>query len=141
MKPRRAARSLALETLYEADVAGHEPLSVLHRHLDERSPAPNVRDFAYKLVVGVVEHRDRLDELIARSAPERPLSQVSPIDLNIMRLGAYVFLYGESPEKVAINEAVELAKRYGSDSSPRFVNGVLGAMSRGVAGEQKGRSL
>ena len=135
MKPRRLARELALEVLYEAEVSGHHPVEALERRLQEGEQSADVADFARRLVQGVVAHHTALDETVGRCAPGWPLSQVAPIDVSILRLGAYDLLFKESPEKVAINEAVVLAKRYGSDSSPRFVNGVLGAIARGEAGQ------
>ena len=132
MQPRRVSRALALEVLYEANVSRHDPLAILQRRLGEAPHLSDAADFSLRLISGVIEHRERLDKIISHCAPGWPLSQVAPIDVNILRLGAYELLYSESPEKVAINEAVELAKRYGSDSSSRFVNGVLGAVTRGV---------
>jgi len=93
-----------------------------------------VAEFALTLLLGVAAHGVALDAAISQCAPGWPLSQVAPIDASILRLGAYELLHGDSPAKVAINEAVELAKEYGSDSSARFVNGVLGAIARGVSG-------
>jgi N utilization substance protein B len=135
VKPRRLARELALEVLYEAEVSGHHPATVLERRLQEDEQPADVAGFARTLVQGVVEHHASLDETVSRYAPGWPLAQVAPVDVSILRLGAYDLIYKESPEKVAINEAVVLAKRYGSDSSPRFVNGVLGAIARGGAGD------
>ena len=130
MQPRRIARGFALEVLYEAEVARHDPLEVLQRRVAEGGDLPEALDFARDLVTGVVEHRANLDHVIGRHAPGWPLDQVAPVDISILRLGAYELLCERSPEKVAINEAVELAKRYGGDSSPRFVNGALGAIAR-----------
>ena len=131
MKPRRAARALAVEVLYEAEVARHDPFAIMDRRLEEGEYAADVVTFACLLLSGVLQHRERLDQLISDCAPGWPLSQVAPIDAAVLRLGAYELLHGDSPTKVAINEAVELAKRFGSDSTPRFVNGVLGAIARG----------
>jgi N utilization substance protein B len=94
-------------------------------------------EFATHLVLGVVEHLGHMDMLIARYAPEWPLDQMAVIDRNILRIAIFEFLISEqTPVKVAINEAVELAKTYGSDSAPRFVNGVLGTLADQV-GELK----
>lgn len=133
MKPRRLARALALEVLYEAEVSHHEPLAVFERRIEEDEQPHEVGDFARRLVEGVAAHTMELDGLISACAPGWPLAQVAPIDVSILRIGAYDLLYRLSPERVAINEAVELAKLYGSDSSQRFVNGVLGAIARGEA--------
>lgn len=90
----------------------------------------DVRQFSYRLVHGVLEQRARLDALIQQYAPEWPLEQMAIIDRNILRIAIYEFaLTGETPIKVAINEAIELAKDYGSESASRFVNGVLGALA------------
>jgi transcription antitermination protein NusB len=131
VKPRRLARELALEVLYEAEVSHHEPMQIFARRLEEEEHSEEVAAFARRLVEGVVAHAHELDDTISRHAPGWPLAQVAPIDVSILRLGAFDLLYHESPEKVAINEAVVLAKLYGSDSSQRFVNGVLGAIARG----------
>lgn len=130
MRPRRIARTLALEVLYESQVSRREPMSVFARRQEDVEYAPDVIEFARQLLAGATEHKDALDAAITESAPGWPLDQVAPIDSSILRLASFEVLYGDSPTKVAINEAVELAKRYGSDSSPRFVNGVLGAIAR-----------
>lgn len=89
--------------------------------------------FASFLVQGVIAHQDGMDKLIARYAPEWPLDQMAIIDRNILRMAIFEFLVsGETPVKVAINEAVELAKTYGSDSAPRFINGVLGTLADNI---------
>ena len=86
--------------------------------------------FASQLLQGVIEHQEEMDVLISRYAPEWPLDQMAVIDRNILRIAIYEFLInGNTPVKVAINEAVELAKTYGSDSAPRFINGVLGTIA------------
>jgi N utilization substance protein B len=130
MKPRRLARGLALEVLYEAEMARHDPFPILQRRLQEGDYAADVAEFAMALLTGVAAHREGVDQTITEHAPGWPLAQVAPVDASILRLGAYELLFGGSPAKVAINEAVELAKEYGSDSSARFVNGVLGAIAR-----------
>jgi N utilization substance protein B len=121
---------LVLQTLYEVDLAGHAPGQVLQRHFQNNSLPPEGERFASQLLSGVVANQARLDELIERYAPEWPLDQMAPIDRNILRMAIFEFvLDGETPVKVAINEAVELAKKFGADSSPRFVNGVLGSLA------------
>lgn len=129
---RRLARVLAFQTLYEMDVSRHRPGEVLQRLLAEHGAAPEVRAFARELVAGVLRHRAEIDEFLQRAAPAYPLAQMSPIDRNILRIGVYECLYTSEqvPVRVAVNEAVELAKAFGSDSSPRFVNGVLGHLIR-----------
>jgi len=129
---RRQARVTALQTLYEHDTARHDPEAVLRRHAEERNLDPRVVAFAEGLLRGVLAHEEEIDALIQEAAPEWPLPQMARIDKNILRLAIYEILYNNAvPAKAAINEAVELAKQFGSDASSRFVNGVLGAiMSR-----------
>ncbi len=127
--PRRQARILALKTLYEAQLTDHDPMEVLVRNMQEESLPEDVRPFAEDLVRGVLENRRYLDKIIAEAAPSWPIEQMSPIDLNILRIAIFeILLYRRSPIKSSINEAVELAKTFGSDSSGRFVNGVLGTI-------------
>ena len=127
---RHRARMLVLQTLYEADLANHAPGQVLQRHFEDNSLPAEGERFASYLLSGVVANKARLDELIERYAPEWPLDQMAAIDRNILRIAIFEFvLDGETPVKVAINEAVELAKQFGADSSARFVNGVLGSLA------------
>ena len=130
MKPRTKARSIALQALYEIDVVGHPLEIVLAERLREDSPDAKLASFASEIVHGVAPMFETLDHFIAEHAPEWPMDQVAAIDRNILRLALWEFaVYGQTPIKVAINEAVELAKIYGSDSTPRFVNGVLGSLA------------
>ena len=130
MKPRTRARALALQVLYEVDLANHPPGDIYRLRLEE-SPLPeDLAEFARQIIFGVLPLTNTLDHLIAKYAPEWPLDQIAAIDRNILRLALWEFaVSGETPLKVAINEAVELAKLYGSDSAPRFINGVLGALA------------
>ena len=135
MKVRHRARIVALQALYEIDIAHHDPDMVLHQRLAHK-PLPEAgRNFASALVHGILRHQAELDALIRDNAPEWPLDQVAIVDRNILRMAIFEFIVaGSTPVKVAINEAVELAKLFGSDSSGRFVNGVLGAIvSKGAA--------
>jgi len=130
MKSRTRARSLALQALYEIDLTDHIPGPVLQHRLAEESLPQELADFALQIVVGVLPLRRELDRVIARFAPEWPLEQIAAVDRNILRLACWEFaVQGETPVKVAINEAVELAKVFGSESAPRFVNGVLGSLA------------
>lgn len=132
MKPRHLARRVALQSLFEIDVAGHAPGVVLAARIDDQDPplpAESV-EFASKLVHGVVVYQARLDDVIARFAPEWPVDQIAVIDRNVLRIALWEIGIDRTPVKVAINEAVELAKMFGSDASSRFVNGVLGAATR-----------
>ena len=129
MKPRHQARIVALQALYEIDCVDHAAGAVLEQRLAENQlPAPAVA-FARRLVSGVLDHKSVLDPFIHEHAPEWPLEQMAYIDRNILRISIFEFaIDGKTPIKVAINEAVELAKTFGSDSAPRFVNGVLGTL-------------
>jgi N utilization substance protein B len=127
---RHKARALALMALYERDVAGHDALVVLERLLAEEHLPQEAAQFARELVQGVVQHQERLDAVIRNKAPAWPLEQIPAVDRNILRLALYEMLIDNRvPIRAAINEAVELAKQFGSESSPRFVNGVLGSVS------------
>lgn len=130
MKPRTKARSLALQVLYEVDMANHPPGEIFKLRLEE-SPLPeDLAEFARQIIFGILPLTTTLDHLIAKYAPEWPLDQIAAIDRNILRMALWEFaVYHDTPIKVAINEAVELAKHYGSDSAPRFINGVLGALA------------
>ncbi len=126
---RRKARAVALQALYEIDTAGHDPQGVLERLFEETLLPEEVRAFAESRLAGILEHRQEIDRQIQKAAPAWPLLQISRIDLNILRLAIFEILFdNEVPLKVAINEAIELAKTFGSDNSPKFVNGVLGAV-------------
>jgi transcription antitermination protein NusB len=130
MKPRTRARSLALQVLYEVDMANHPPADVFKSRLEESPLSDELAEFARQIIFGVLQRTTDLDQLIAKYAPEWPFDQVAAIDRNILRIALWEFaVFHETPIKVAINEAVELAKEFGSDSAPRFVNGVLGALA------------
>ena len=130
MKSRTRARGLALQVLYEVDIAGHSPAEVLQHRLEEEELTDELAEFARQIVFGVLPLASDLDRIISIYAPEWPLEQIAAIDRNILRLACWEFtVQRETPLKVAINEAVELAKLFGSESSPRFVNGVLGSLA------------
>ena len=130
MKPRTRARSLALQVLYEVDMANHPPADIYRVRLEENPLPDALSDFARRIIFGVLPLTTTLDQIIARYAPEWPLDQIAAIDRNILRMALWEFaVFHGTPIKVAINEAVELAKQYGSDSAPRFINGVLGALA------------
>ncbi|MFC1967776.1 transcription antitermination factor NusB [Chloroflexota bacterium] len=127
---RRKARRVALQTLHEVDSVGHDPEITLDRLLEEMTLDEEGASFARELVKGVFQNQKRIDETIRRFAPTWPLEQMPYIDRNILRLAIFeIVLNNKVPVKAAINEAVELAKTFGSDSSPKFVNGVLGSVS------------
>jgi N utilization substance protein B len=130
MKSRTRARSIALQVLYENDIVNHPAADVLHQRLEETPISEDLAEFARQIVFGVLPLTQDLDQIIAKYAPEWPLDQIAAIDRNILRVACWEFaVLRETPVKVAINEAVELAKMYGSDSAPRFVNGVLGSLA------------
>ena len=130
MKPRTRARSIALQALYEIDLTGHPAELVITERLSESPLEDNLGEFARKIVFGILPIVHELDQIIAKHAPEWPLDQVAIIDRNIMRIALWeIAVSDQTPLKVAINEAVELGKLYGSDSTPRFVNGVLGSLA------------
>jgi len=129
LKVRRRARIAAFQALFEIDSVGHDPPLVTERRLEEAGLPAEGEQFCRDLVGGVLEHREPLDRILQRIAPEWPIQQIAIIDRNILRLASYEILCAqETPPKVVINEAVELAKLFGSDSSGRFVNGVLGTL-------------
>jgi transcription antitermination protein NusB len=129
MKPRTRARAIALQVLYETDLSAHLPGDVLRTRLEETTLPLELAEFARGIIFGVLPIRDHLDRVIAKYAPEWPLDQIAAIDRNILRMACWEFAISrETPVKVAINEAVELAKLFGSDSTARFVNGVLGTL-------------
>jgi len=130
MKPRTKARSLALQVLYEVDMANHLPGDVFKLRLEEAPLTDELAEFARQIIFGILPLTHELDQLIAKYAPDWPLDQIAAIDRNILRMALWEFaIQGDTPIKVAINEAVELAKQYGSDSAPRFINGVLGSLA------------
>jgi transcription antitermination protein NusB len=131
MKARRKARIIALQVLYEVECAAHSAEVVLEQRLEELPLPAELSEFARLLVAGVLAQREALDQLIHLHAPEWPIDQMAIIDHTILRLAIWEFAVAQTaPIKVAINEAVELAKLYGSDSAPRFINGVLGALAQ-----------
>jgi len=127
---RRKARALALQALYEIDSAGHRAEDVLTRLLAEETLPEENANFTHELVTGVIQNKEEIDENIQNFAPAWPVEQIPAIDKNILRLAIFeILIDNKVPVKVAINEAVELAKTFGADSSPKFVNGVLGSVS------------
>lgn len=130
MKLRTRARSVALQVLYEFDLTGHAPAEALRQRLEETPLSDELAEFARRIIFGVIPLRTELDRVLSHYAPEWPLDQIAAIDRNILRIASWeLAVSDETPVKVAINEAVELAKQFGSDSAPRFVNGVLGSLA------------
>jgi len=126
---RRKARTIALQTLYELDCSAHKPKEILARLLKERTLPDEAADFTKSLINGVLQNKKSIDGVIRKFAPAFPVEQIAPIDRNILRLAIFEILFdNRAPVKAAINEAVELAKSFGSDASQKFVNGVLGSV-------------
>jgi transcription antitermination protein NusB len=135
MATRHLIRSVILQSLYEWDFYGRsgDLAKILDRNLEEFAPGIDEPEFAWKILQRIVEHLDELDQMITELAPEWPLDKIAIIDRNILRIGLSELLYAdhnEVPPKVAINESIEMAKGFGGQSSPRFVNGVLGTVYR-----------
>ena len=130
MKARRRARAVVLQCLYELDYTDHSFSEAFRNRVAEQPLAAKSQHFSHALGQAVAENRSVLDEIIQELAPEWPIDQIATIDRNILRIAVFELLFEQdTPPKVAINEAVELAKKFGSDSSPRFVNGVLGSLA------------
>ena len=136
MANRHLSRSIAMQSLYEWDFNGCDDKKldgIISHNIQEFGPGMEDVSFVNDLVKKVIKNQDKIDPLIEKCAPEWPLDQVTIVDRNILRLGIYELLfenYAEVPPKVAINEAIELAKSFGGESSGRFVNGVLGTIYR-----------
>lgn len=129
MKVRRRARAAVLQALYELDFTSHSPQAAIEARFEDRPLPDAAQKFAQALVSGVQTYRAYLDSVVGELAPEWPISQIAAVDRNVLRIAIYELLFEpDIPPKVAINEAVELAKMFGGESSPRFVNGVLGSL-------------
>lgn len=144
MATRHLARTIVLQSLYEWDFYHRKAdlIKIVERNMNEFGPGIDEPDFVWRIVKGVVEHILEIDALITRVAPEWPIDQIAIVDRNILRIGLYELLYAdknEVPSKVAINEAIELAKNYGGQNSSRFANGVLGTVFREMAAGEGGK--
>jgi len=143
MANRHLSRSVAMQSLYEWDFSGRDSFridEIVARNINEFAPGLDSIEFIRRLVKGVIDNLEKLDKIIAKSAPEWPIEQITIVDRNILRLGLYELLFGdrkEVPPKVAINEAIELAKSFGGESSGKFINGVLGTVYREIGEPQK----
>lgn len=127
---RRKARTLAFQALYEIDSVNREPETAVERALTSAEMTGDNCDFMRELVAGTVKNLQEIDSRIKELAPAWPLDQIAMVDRNILRLAIFEILYDNKvPVSAAVNEAVELAKLFGSESSPKFINGVLGAVS------------
>lgn len=136
MANRHLQRSVAMQSLFEwdfKDFKEEEVEEIIKRNIREFAPGVEENDFIDRLVKGTMKQRSKIDEMIEKCAPEWPINQITAVDRNILRLGIYELIFGsyeEVPPKVAINEAIELAKTFGGENSARFVNGVLGTIYR-----------
>src|SRR3990167_11235154 len=135
MATRHLARSVVLQSLYEWDFYGrkNDLTVIIERNISEFAPGIDEPEFIWKLVKGIVEQMEKLDKIIVKAAPEWPVEQIAIIDRNALRLGLYELLYAdpnEVPPKVAINEAIEIAKNYGGPHSGKIINGVMGTVFR-----------
>ncbi|MBU1348801.1 transcription antitermination factor NusB [Patescibacteria group bacterium] len=133
MSNRHLARAVALQTLYEWDFHRGEKDTkvILERDLEEFAPELDEKDFARSIVTGVLAHKQDIDATITKFAPDWPLEKITTVDRNVLRIGTFELKFNDDiPSKVAINEAIELAKTFGGESSGKFVNGVLGAVFR-----------
>lgn len=137
MATRHLIRGIVLQSLYEWDFYNKKEdlIKIVERNLGEFGAGVDEPEFCWKIIKGVVEHLVDIDKTIEKAAPDWPLSQISIIDRNILRIGLYELLYAdksEVPEKVAINEAIELAKNYSGQNSAKFINGVLGTVYKEI---------
>lgn len=138
MANRHLSRSVAMQTLYEWDFSGRNPeklKEIADRNIKEFGAGLENDEFVWQLINGVIEHLSQLDEIISKSAPQWPIEQITIIDRNVLRLGLLELLFSkreEVPPKVAINEAIELGKTFGGESSGKFINGVLGTVYREI---------
>ena len=138
MSSRHLARSIVLQSLYEWDFRKRsqgELKKILERNIKELGPDSEDIEFIYSLIKGTMESKPKIDKIIEKAAPEWPIEQITPVDRNVLRIGLYELLFGDRkqvPPKVAINEAIELAKTYGGESSGKFINGVLGTIYREI---------
>ena len=131
MTRRSRAREVALQVLYQDDLnPGHNPAQT-DSFLENRLLSTELKEFARSLVAGVRRNRAELDQVLAHTADHWSLGRMAATDRNVLRLGAYEILYSETPDRVAINEAVELAKRFGTKQSAQFVNGILDRLLTG----------
>lgn len=144
MATRHLARTIVLQSLYEWDFYNREAdlIKVVERNLNDFGQGIDEPEFVWRIVKGVIEHLPEIDGIIGKAAPDWPIEKIAIVDRNVLRLGLYELLYAdrnEVPPKVAINEAIEIAKNYSGPNSPKFVNGVLGTVYREMEGQNKGQ--
>jgi transcription antitermination protein NusB len=145
MASRHLSRALVLQTLFESDMMGvlhtDEPAAILKRNAKEFTLGASDIAFAESLLKGVLGKQAEIDAVTVQAAPQWPLDKIAPIDRNVLRIGLYELLFGDRasvPPKVALNEAIEIAKSFGGEQSGKFVNGVLGTVYKDIGEPQKG---
>ena len=127
-----------MQSLYEWDFSGRKPEAlrkIVEKNIKEFGPGLDDETFVWQLITGVVERLSQIDKIIEKAAPEWPIEQITIVDRNVLRIGLYELLYEnkeEVPQKVAINEAIELAKTFGGENSGKFINGVLGTVYKEI---------
>ena len=142
MASRHLSRSIAMQSLYEWDFYGQQKGSlekIVERNIKEFGPGLQDASFVEKLVKGVSSNLDKIDKIMEKAAPEWPIDQITIVDRNVLRLGLFELLFEdkeEVPPKVAINESIELAKKFGGESSGKFINGVLGTVYKQMQEEK-----
>jgi N utilization substance protein B len=146
MATRHLVRTVILQTLYEWDFYNQEKdvTKILERNLLEFAPGIDEPDFAWRILQGIAAHLGEIDDILKKAAPDWPIDKIAIIDRNILRIGLYELLFAdheEVPPRVAINEAIELAKNYGGPNTSRFVNGVLGTIYREMNDAEKEQSI
>ena len=145
MASRHLSRSIVMQSLYEWDFSGQQPEAlnkIVEKNIKEYGPGLEDTSFVWQLVNGVVIHLPQIDKIIEKAAPEWPIEQITIVDRNVLRIGLYELLYAkkeEVPPKVAINEAIELAKTFGGENSGKFINGVLGTVFKQL--DERGAGL
>lgn len=131
MSTRRRAREIVLQMLYEADINDTRDADSMRRFIRSRMQGRRaLTDFAWKLLEGTLENREAIDKRLGELATNWSLSRMPVVDRNVLRLGAFEIMFGDTPDRVAVNEAILLAKRYGDTNSPRFINGILDRLMR-----------
>lgn len=134
MASRHLSRSIAMQSLYEWDFSGKKEGAldaIVEKNIKEYGPGLEDTSFVWQLIEGVKKHIPQIDKIIEKAAPEWPIDQITIVDRNVLRMGLFELIYSnkdEVPPKVAINEAIELAKTFGGESSGKFINGVLGTV-------------
>jgi len=141
MSNRHLARTIAMQTLYEWDFNGRvttDLVGLLHENFKQFAPDFSDQGFSEAIIRGIMEHQEAIDATIVKYAPEWPLDQITIVDRNVLRIGVFELTFApDVPPKVAINEAIEVAKGFGGESSGKFVNGVLGAIFRDLQASGK----